>query len=77
MTANRAQRRAMKATAQAAALLASRCYDFQGMGDLVRITAPQSIAALTRALALLLRFGGEPVAVPIAKAEAQGSPLKS
>ncbi len=75
MTANRAQRRAMKATAQAAAaLLASRCYDYQGGGDLVRITAPQSIAALTRAFALLLRAGGKPVAVPIAKAEAQGFP---
>ena len=75
MTANRAQRRRMKAEAKpAAALMASRCYDFQGGGDLVRITAPQSVAALTRAFALLLRFGGEPVAVPIAKAEAQGFP---
>ena len=40
----------------------------------MRITAPQSVAALTRAFTPLLRFGGEPVAVPIAKAEAQGFP---
>ena len=46
MTPNRAQRRAMKANAQAAAaLLASRCYDFQGGGDLVRITAPAAVDA--------------------------------
>jgi hypothetical protein len=75
MTVNRAQRRAMKATAQAtAAVLAARCYDFHAGGDLVRITAPAAVAALTRALTLLLCFGGKPVAVPIAGAEARGFP---
>lgn len=75
MTANRAQRRRMKgAAAPTAALMAARCYDFQSGGDLVRITAPAAVAALTRAFALLLRFGGQPVAVPIAEAEARGFP---
>lgn len=75
MTANRAQRRAMKATAQAAAtLMAAHCYDFEGGGNLVRIDAPHAVAALTRAFVLLLRCGGKPVVVPIAKAEAQGFP---
>ena len=75
MTANRAQRRAMKATTQAAAaLMATRCYDFHAGGDLVRITDPQYIVALTRAFTLLLRFGGTPVAVPIAETEARGFP---
>ena len=76
MSMNRAQRRRMKAEAQpAAALMAARCYDFHGGGGLVRITKPKAVAALTRAFALLLRFGGKPVAVPIAKVEAMGFPL--
>lgn len=75
MTANRAQRRMMKAHAKpAAALMASRCFDFHAGGDLAPITAPQSVAALKRAFTLLLRFGGKPVAVPIAEAEARGFP---
>lgn len=75
MTANRAQRRMMKAHAKpAAALMAARCFDFHAGGDLVAITAPLAVAALTRAFTLLLRFGGRPVAVPIAEDEARGFP---
>lgn len=41
----------------------------------VPVTDPAAIGALTRAFTLLLRFGGDPVAVPIAEAEAAGFPL--
>lgn len=74
MTANRAQRRAMKGKADAtAAKLASRCYDFEG-GGIVPVTDARAIAALTRAFALMLRCGGKPVALPLSRAEAEGFP---
>lgn len=74
MTANRTFRRAMKRNAEAvAAKLASRCYDFQG-GGIVPVSNPLAIAALTRAFKLLLRNGGQPLAVPVSEAEAQAFP---
>ena len=74
MTLNRAERRAMKHKAgEVAAKLASRCYDFQAAA-LVPVTDSQAIVALTRAFTLLLRAGGQPMAVPISAAEAAGFP---
>lgn len=73
---NHAQRRKMKgAAAPTAALMAARCFDFHAGGNLVRITAPAAVAALTHAFTLLLRFSGKPVAMPIAEAEARGQRL--
>ena len=75
MTLNRAQRRAFKRQAAAtAALLASRCYDYDQGGAVVAVTHPRAVAALARAFTLLLRFGGAPVAVPLSQAEAEGFP---
>ena len=71
---NRAQRRAMKGSADSlASTLAGRCYDIQGAG-LQRIGDPFAIKALTRAFVLLLRSGAQPLAVPISEAEARGFP---
>lgn len=71
---NRAQRRSVRRNCQAvAAILAGRCYDFQG-ACMVRVTDALAIAALTRAFALLLRSRGRPVAVPISEAEAMAFP---
>ena len=74
MMMNRAQRRAMKGSADSlASTIAGRCYDIHGAG-LQRVCDPHSIKALTRAFALLLRSGGQPLAVPISEAEARGFP---
>ena len=56
-----------------AAKLASRCYDFH-KGAVIPVTDPRAIAALARAFTLLLRSGGEPLAVPLSEAEALGFP---
>ena len=75
MTPNRTQRRAMKANAkEIAARMARRCYDFHAGGGMVPIADLNAIAALARAFTLLLRFGGESVAVPISATEASGFP---
>lgn len=74
MMMNRAQRRAIKGNAPCiAAKLAGRCYDIHG-GQLVPIRDAQAIKALTRAFALLLRSGSQPLAVPISESEAKGFP---
>jgi hypothetical protein len=66
MTVNRAQRRAMKATAQAtAAVLAARCYDFHAGGDLVRITAPAAVAALTPVLDDYIPTSDDDAVIPL------------
>lgn len=71
---NRAQRRRMQHRAgDAAAKLASRCYDFHGSA-ILPVTDARAIAALTRAFTLLLRSGLQPVAVPISEAEAMAFP---
>lgn len=71
---NRAQRRAWKRKAEATgAKLASRCYDFQD-GAIVPVADPRAIGALARAFTLLLRNGGQSLAVPLSEAEAEGFP---
>lgn len=56
-----------------AAKLASRFYDFQD-GGIVPVTDPRAIGALPRAFTLLLRNGGQSLAVPLSEAEAEGFP---
>lgn len=74
MTLSRAQRRAYRAKAAAtAATLASCCYDFDA-GGLVRITRPEAKAALTRALARMLKADCRPLALPLSKAETEAFP---
>jgi hypothetical protein len=74
MSLSRAQRRAMKRKAPAnAAFMAACCFDFLKDG-MKPITAPQAIAALTRAFRRLIEAGGQPVAVPVTEAEALGFP---
>lgn len=75
MAHNRAQRRVLKHNAKAAAAqLARRCYDYRAGGGMAPVIHPGAVAALTRAFTLLLHRCGEPVAVPIAKVEAEGFP---
>lgn len=70
----RTQRRALKANAVAlAARLAESTFDFEG-GALVPVSDPKALGALRRAMTLMLRAGGEPVAVPVSEAEASGFP---
>lgn len=74
MSAPRTQRRLMRRKAgETAARMARCCHDFHGSA-LVPVTAAPAIAALTRAFTLLLRAGGQSMAVPISEAEALGFP---
>ncbi|MEI4473351.1 hypothetical protein [Frigidibacter sp. MR17.24] len=74
MIRNREKRRAMRRKAESvAAKLAACCCDFQS-GGLVPVTHPLAVAALTRAFTLVLRAGGEPVAIPLSEAEANAFP---
>ena len=74
MTLNRAQRRAMKRKAPAhAAFMATCCFDFLKDG-VQPISAPQAVAALSRAFRRLIEAGGLPLAVPVTEAEALGFP---
>ena len=74
MTTTRAQRRIMKRKAgEMADRMARCCHDFH-RGALVPVTHAPAIAALTRAFTLLLRAGGQSMAVPLSEAEALGFP---
>ena len=75
MSGNRAQRRAMGANAEALAdRMVSKIFDFE-CGTLVSVTDPLAVGALRRAFRLMLRAEGEPVAIPLSPAEANGFPM--
>lgn len=68
---NRSQRRAMARNADAtAATLAACCLDYRG-SMMRRVDRPVAVAALTRAFALMLKAGGQPVSIRLTEAEAE------
>ncbi|MDH2327835.1 hypothetical protein QCN27_13270 [Cereibacter sp. SYSU M97828] len=74
MTRTRNQRRSLKRNAGGnAALLAECCFDYRG-SNLTPVSDPIAVDALKRAFTLMLKAGGEPMAVPIANMEASAFP---
>ena len=74
MKMNRTERRAFNRLAgDVAAKMAGRCYDIQG-GAIVPVSNARAVSALTRAFTLLVRAGGQPMALPISEAEADAFP---
>lgn len=71
---NREQRRLLAAKAELLARpIARDMMDFDGR-KLTPVTDAAAVNALTRAIILMFKSGGEPVAIPISEAEAAGFP---
>ncbi|MDS9467930.1 hypothetical protein RGQ15_10170 [Paracoccus sp. MBLB3053] len=78
MRFNRAERRANKSRAkELAGKFATKSYDYDTSGILIRVENPKAIAVLRRAFTHLLERGGDPYAMQITRAEAAAFPRPS
>lgn len=77
MQANRSTREALKRQAPAiAARLAADTWVFDG-AELVVVADPMAVGALFRAFRMMIRAAGQPVALPISRAEALAFPANN